>query len=291
MQVDDIFRIGLKHIKSGFPCEDYSLSGFIEELKHHFVVISDGCSGSNGMTDIGARLWCLSFLNTIKKSSPEELFLDEDFVLRMLNYFNEKSFLNSRYDETASLIMLLANPKTAQFMIFGDGGYCIEKNDGTIILNEFSWYKNRPYYPVFKLEDELRGNSLYIDKFKEKDRPLMKKETKIFELKKSGITGKSYNLTDEYIRGFNFYDVEYGYMEIFDKEEDDINSISVFSDGLWSIQDTNLNKIVKELMIFKDEKRKNNFGFLKKKIVPVFEGWSGRSEYPLDDFSMGTLLW
>lgn len=290
MQIDDIFRIGLKHIKSGFPCEDYSTSGYLDNLEHCYAVLSDGCSGSNGMTDIGARLWCLSYVDTLKKSKNNELFLDEDFILRMFNYFNEHSFLPTRYDETASLVMLLANKNKAQICLFGDGGYCLEKNDGTIVLVECSWRKNRPYYPIFKLEEELRGNDKGLGAFQLNNKPVMKKQIKIFVPTTFGIT-KSYKLIEEKKEGYLFEDVEFGSLNLFDRVKDEIKSISIFSDGLWTIQNNSLNGVINDIMSFNSEKAENNYGFLKRKISPLFESWNNTNSYPLDDFSMGTLIW
>lgn len=291
MLVDDIFRIGMKHIKNGFPCEDYSTSGYLDDQEHYYIAISDGCSGSNGMTDIGARLWCLSYIKTLKDSEPDELFLDEDFILRMFSYFNKETILPTRNDETASMLLLLANKNKAQILVFGDGGYCIERKDGSIELVEFSWYKNNPYYPVFKLEEEFRSNPILVNKFREKDQALLRKQTKIFRPKNYPLSGVSYVLDEKQTKGYYFEDVEYGYYEIFDKNDDDIISISLFSDGLWSIQNSSLNKIVKDIMLFDQVEKVNNYGFLKSKMVPIFEDLHFKKEYPLDDFSMGTLIW
>lgn len=287
MVIDEIFRMGLKHIKSGFPCEDFAISGYMDNIKHGYIAISDGCSGSNGMTDIGARLWCMAYLNTLKKSNIDELFLDEDFVMRIMNEFHKITMLPNRYDETASLLMLLANENNIQFLIFGDGGYAIEKNDGTIELVEFSWYKNKPYYPIFKLEEDKRDNSELMKYFREKDIPIMKKETKIFKKKKKGLSQYTYDMIDKNIKGYFFEDVEFGYNKIISVKKEEVKSISVFSDGLWTVQKESLNNIVEEIIETKENKE---YGFLKSKIVPIFENWHKTNKYPLDDFSMGKII-
>lgn len=291
MRTDDIFRIGLKHIKSGFPCEDYAISGYLEDKEHYYMAISDGCSGSNGMTDVGARFWCLSYLRTLKSADVSELFFDEDFILKLFREFNKCSFLPTRYDETASLIMFLANKKKAQISIFGDGGYCIEKNNGDIVLVEFSWKNNKPYYPIFKLEEELRDVPTGVDKFREYNGFVMKKTTKTFRPTNMSLTNKTYKLIDDKVEAFNFEEVEFGYTQIFDKVNDDVYSVSLFSDGLWTIQNNKLNNIIKETMSFKNFDQKIKFGFLKKRLVPLFEQWSNDGSYPLDDFSMTSFIW
>lgn len=287
MIIDEIFRIGLKHIKSGFPCEDFAISGYLDNIKHGYIAISDGCSGSNGMTDIGARLWCMAYINILKKSSVDELFLDEDFVIRIMSEFNKITMLPTRYDETASLLLLLANEKNIQFLIFGDGGYCIERNDGTMELVEFSWYKNKPYYPVFKLEEDFRKNSELINYYRNKDIPVMKKETKIFKKKKIGLSQQAYEMIEKNTKGYFFDDVEFGYSKIMSIEKEDIKSFSVFSDGLWTVQKESLNKIIEDIIETKENKE---YGFLKSKISPIFEQWQKSNKYPLDDFSMGKII-
>ena len=289
MYTDDIFRIGLKHIKSGFPCEDYSLSGYSDKNKNYYMAVSDGCSGSDGMTDVGARLWCLSFLNVVKNSKNDQLFFDEDFVLRVMREFNKISMLPSRSDETASINFFIGNESNAQILIFGDGGYSIERNDGTIEINEFSWYKNKPYYPIFKLESEIRGNDIFLDHFREKDIPLMKKETKYFVKEKKAFSKGVYTLIDKEIKGYYFEDIEFGYSKLLDKDRDNIKSISIFSDGLWTIQKYTLNQIISDFIQTVDVVKE--YGFLKKRVVPIFEIWQKTAHYPLDDFSISQFIW
>lgn len=289
MITDEIFRIGKKHIISGFPCEDFALSGTLENIGHSYVAISDGCSGSNGMTDVGARLWCLSYLNVLKKSDASELFFDEDFTIRLLNEFNKISMLPTRQDETASLLLLLANESNAQIMVFGDGGYAIEKNDQTIEIVDFSWKNNKPYYPIFKLEEYNRENSTLIEHFQKQEDYVMRKVTKTFVKKNVGLSNYVYDLVDKNVKAYYFDEVEYGYMKKISIEKENIKSISIFSDGLWTIQGDSLNDILESIVETK-EGSENKYGFLKRKIVSVFETLTKENKYPLDDFSMGKII-
>ncbi len=68
LKTDHTFQIGLQHLQTGKPCQDFALSGTIaDDLV--YAIVSDGCS-SGGMTDIGARLMVLATKRAIIEHLP-----------------------------------------------------------------------------------------------------------------------------------------------------------------------------------------------------------------------------
>ena len=59
LTADHYFTIGTTHARAGEPCEDYALSGTLKDGRVYGIV-TDGCSGANARTDLGARVLALA---------------------------------------------------------------------------------------------------------------------------------------------------------------------------------------------------------------------------------------
>lgn len=61
------FHIGAQHLSLGKPCQDYAVSGSINDTTA-YAIVSDGCS-SGGETDIGARIVALATKRALEENS------------------------------------------------------------------------------------------------------------------------------------------------------------------------------------------------------------------------------
>ena len=59
LTADHYFTIGTSHARAGEPCQDYALSGTLKDARVYGIV-TDGCSGANARTDLGARVLALA---------------------------------------------------------------------------------------------------------------------------------------------------------------------------------------------------------------------------------------
>jgi len=286
MNVDHFFMTGRKHEITGYPCEDYATSN---DLHNHYkyIILSDGCSGARSRTDIGARLWCLALERVLLKMPSDSVYFSSDFADELIAEYIRVRATPYTNDEFASLVSLLANNKYAQIWMMGDGGYALHKNNGDIILVEYIWERNKPFYPVYKTLPPLDYETL-IDNFKGyKNRPVKRVERE-YSLG-GGAFGAFTNLIikNEKMEYLPLEEFENGMSVLIDKERDNVKAISVFTDGLWSVRNKSLNQTLKDVIIKPSEEK----DFLKKEMVKVAQQWAKKDVFPHDDFSMGHLIW
>lgn len=287
MKVDHFFMLGKKHEVSGYPCEDYATSGNLFPY-HKYIILSDGCSGAKSRTDIGARLWCLALERVLLKMPSNSICFGIDFIDDLVKEYTSKRVTGNVSDEYASLLSLIATENHAQIWMMGDGGYALNFENGNILLVEYTWERNRPFYPIYKTLKYDSYNTL-VDNFKGfKNRPIKRIQREYS--KNTGTFSVFNNLTmiNEKIDYLPFEDFENGHSILIDKEKDKVSSISLFTDGLWSIQNKSLNQTLNDVII-----KNINEGddFLKKSLVEISSQWSKKGTMPIDDFSMGHLIW
>lgn len=285
MKIDHFFTIGKKHEVKGYPCEDYATSGDIS-LNHKYVILSDGCSGAKSRTDIGARLWCLALERVLHSMPKDRIYFGIDFIDDLIDEYLSKRVTLNTNDEYASLVALLATSKHAQIWMMGDGGYALYKNNGNIVLVEYIWDKNRPFYPLYKTLPYEKYNYLAENFRSAKNRPVKRIER---EYSKSGnfTVFNSLTMISEKIEYLPLEEFERGHSILIDKEKDDINAISIFTDGLWSVRNKSLNQTLNDVII----KPSEDDDFLKTAMVQITNHWARKGVMPNDDFSMGHLIW
>jgi hypothetical protein len=158
LTTDHTFHIGLQHLQTGKPCQDFALSGTIaDDLV--YAIVSDGCS-SGGMTDIGARLMVLATKRAIVEHLPVSKTSNwYDTMLRIAATRNQ--YLTSYRDELglqnadllATCLFAIGTPNLVVGHVTGDGVIAVVYEHDTII-EEFSWQKNTPYYPAYVISDQ-----------------------------------------------------------------------------------------------------------------------------------------
>ncbi|MDI6976608.1 protein phosphatase 2C domain-containing protein [Serratia sp. Se-RSBMAAmG] len=286
MNVDHFFMTGRKHEITGYPCEDYATSGDLHK-NYKYAILSDGCSGARSRTDIGARLWCLALERVLLKMPSNSVYFGADFADELIaEYVRVRAtpFVN---DEYASLVALLATNKHAQIWMMGDGGYALHKNNGDILLVEYIWERNKPFYPFYKTLQPT-DYEILTDGFKGyKNRPVKRVER---EYSFSGGAFGAFtnlNVKNEKMDYLPLEEFENGMSILIDKEKDDVKAISIFTDGLWSVRNKSLNQTLKDVIISPSEEK----DFLKREMVKVAQQWAKKDVSPHDDFSMGHLIW
>lgn len=146
---DNFLSIGSTHE----ICQDYSL------IDDKFIVISDGCSGSN-LSDYGSRILTKSSLNN------QNIFEDkEDFVKKTINSSKEIiNHLDLQEDcLCATLLACKANEDFFDALICGDGTIVCEDKSNNLHVYEYSYESGAPFYPLyFENKDLIK---LYLEKF------------------------------------------------------------------------------------------------------------------------------
>jgi hypothetical protein len=71
LTADHYFTIGTTHARAGEPCQDYALSGALKDARVYGIV-TDGCSGANARTDLGARVLALALESELQNTSSLE---------------------------------------------------------------------------------------------------------------------------------------------------------------------------------------------------------------------------
>lgn len=286
MKVDHFFMIGKRHEVNGTPCEDYATSGSIAN-SHKYIILSDGCSGAKSRTDIGSRLWTLAVERVLLNMPPCSIYFGIDFIDELLKEYLSKRITHSIGDEYASLIALIATEKHAQIWLMGDGGYALHLKNGNIILVEYVWEKNKPFYPIYKTLKYDAYNNL-VDNFKGlKNRPIKRVEREFSKNTGTFSVFNNLNMIRENIEYLPFESFENGYSLLVDKEKEDVVAISLFTDGLWTVKNKSLNQTLNDVIIKADDRE----DFLKKALVEISSIWNKKGVMPLDDFSMGHLIW
>lgn len=158
LTTDHTFHIGLQHLQTGKPCQDFALSGKLSD-DLAYAIVSDGCS-SGGMTDIGARLMVLATKRAIVEHLPvpetsdwhETIFriaLKRDQYLA--TYRDELGLTDA--DLLATCLFAIGTPDFIVGHVTGDGVIAVVYEHDSI-FEEFSWQKNTPYYPAYAISDQ-----------------------------------------------------------------------------------------------------------------------------------------
>ena len=277
MKIESFFTIGKRHSEEGLPCEDYALSEKIQDK--FFGAVSDGCSGANAKTDIGARLWSLSALNVIEENifNGNEL-LPDNFTSLLIEDFKENRITRNNQDEIASLIVLIADNKNAKIWLMGDGGYALKHNNGDVTLYYYKWVDNAPLYPAYLLEPNFFKNLGKRNNMKDV----------AFTLTKTRFSFNTNNklIIKEHTCDTHGWDkMKNGLVINIDKENQDISEIAIITDGLWSF-----NNITPFMVIdFCLDIEKNEI--LRKHIVDVISYFNEHGATNKDDFSIVKFDW
>ncbi len=275
---DEYFHIGCAHLGNGQPCQDYALSGQAKETA--WAIISDGCS-SGGKTDIGARLITLTTAKALKNIAKTTDDQDEFSVVEVeeerqkaLAKLQTELEISPR-DMLATCLYIFVTPQGAKMQIAGDGVMAVKYHNGEIVLRNFEWAKNMPYYPIYQNgllgqfiqahgndQDEkcLREQRWFVDQAGD-FYPCFEKNYSI----RTGIQGLTITFSP--------------------KELEKIAFLAVFSDGVTQVEGIATPEVVKRLLAFK-----NQTGvFAKRRMIRFIKNTQKTGRGPIDDISMAVI--
>lgn len=275
MKIESYFNIGQRHIYEGTPCEDYATSSVFNNKC--FGVISDGCSGANARTDIGARAWCLAAERVLEKYYDSTLIPD-NFTQELIEIFKENRLTKNVQEELASLLVLIANRKEANIWIMGDGGYALLHNNGDITLTCYKWEGNMPFYPTYLLENAA------IKAFEKKS----KECGTIINITKVRFNFNNENkiiIKDHSFSKQPFEFLKNGITITINRESEDVRAIALLSDGLWSFSDLSPYLAVSHCLEESEE------SLFRKHMVNVLLHWYEKETIHKDDLSIVKFEW
>ncbi len=275
---DEYFHIGRAHLGNGQPCQDYALSKQTE--KGAWAIISDGCSGG-GKTDIGACLITLTTAKAIKNvletptGKEEEIFpvveKERQKTLAKLQMELDISLL----DMLATCLYVFATPKKVVMHIAGDGVIAVKYRNGEIVLRNFEWAKNMPYYPIYQnglLEQfiQAHGNN--------QDEKCLKEQRWFID--QSGDFYPCFNQKHSIRAGVQGLTISFSPEEL-----EEIAFLAVFSDGVTQVDGVPAPEVVKRLLSFK-----NLTGvFAKRRMIRFIKNVQKIGRGPIDDISMAVI--
>lgn len=281
MQADNYFTIGTSHLKDGSPCEDYSLT---EEPRPGLVlgVVSDGCSGANAHTDVGARALSFAFRKVIQdyRDLPDGWF-EGAFTQRLSDQFRANSYTDTPNDQFATAVGFVTTPDNAAVYVFGDGAYALRFADGRNRLVWFEWDNNAPYYLNYKLYPSLDEEFL-ASLNPIRPEPLLEAWT---DFRVTGKPDSPIEILAEGSRRLQFNAAEHGLVRVFRPREDGIEALAVLTDGINRIGDIPGPRAMAEFFAYK------NFhgNFVKRRMLRALEQFATSGQRPQDDLAIASV--
>jgi len=245
---DSYFTIGDLHIRSGKPCQDYSIARVMEDRA--IAIVSDGCS-SGGLVDVGARILAHAMLSSYIEHQAVNIVVD---TLRKMMRLEWEDML-------ATLVYVYIEPSCSRLVFFGDGSAVINYVDHTeLILVKYE--SGAPYYYSYKLSNNYD------------DYLTMQCQKKI-----SVMTCIDSNLTMKEITP------EEASSGIFIELEDNLVSVTIFSDGISSFTNVDWMEACEELTYFKNMTGE----YLKRRMARAIQDYNKQGIKMMDDIAGASL--
>lgn len=270
VRIDSFFTMGKQH----FVCEDYVFTS--TDAKAAFL--SDGCS-SSPYTDLGARLLCLCGAETLIKDHKRQtgtysnyVGLGVDTVLKASNLLSSFSAIPKEALD-ATLITAFVN-KDNQILIYtyGDGNVALKFKDTPLIVNNYSFSGNAPYYLNYDLEDNLPRLKVYHEAMSESN-----------ALKHIEAVGGDIRIVEREYNSPNIIHIE---------DTENLEMVAIMSDGVESFSSVNTRmyipvyKVIAELLDFKTTMGE----FVKRRSRAVVKKYAKDQIYHNDDLSIAVML-
>lgn len=162
MNTDSYFEIGHSHK----VCEDYALSGTIENIG--YAIVSDGCSSSKE-SDVGARLLAHISRDAIVYLHKRKLLYDMSFLfsdfrttfeeLIIKKCLEVKDTLRFSCDIFDATLLIALGIGTDYKILFawGDGYFILKKPIGAIEVIHLEYQSGAPYYLSYELSQDKRA--------------------------------------------------------------------------------------------------------------------------------------
>ena len=275
LATDSYFHIGLSHLNSGRPCQDYALSRVYKDAA--FAIVSDGCS-SGGETDVGARILALSTAlamrdhwTTVRNIEVDTAPLEIDVRQRVMMAGSRETLGLSNLDMLATCVYAYITPHGGFIHLKGDGVLAYKKRNGNVCMSRYEWADNKPFYPAY-IDDHFAGFIMEHGGDINAKRLTAEHWEYSHDGKFSELPSEEFTL-GEGIRGitrpFSVEELTY------------LDCIAVFSDGVTQIEGLDWKDAVVELLAFKTTEGV----FAKRRMMRVIKDAQKNGKSPIDDIS------
>lgn len=286
LSADHHFSIGHEHVTGGKPCQDHALSMFDDTMA--CAVISDGCSTA-GETDMGARVLTFGAVAAIRAyhaRHEENAFLSDANEYGVITEVSAQQRIVlgtvrhalglARNDMLATCGYAFATREGAVIHLDGDGVITTKFRDGSLSMNRFNWAR-APFYPQYREES---GGAGYMREYEDLLTPALTEECWSFNL-----STKDYVL--DVTTTHTVTDGMRGITKSLSKEEltDDIDSIAVFTDGVFRVDSTDWKDVVVDLMAFKTTEGV----FAKRRMIRALKDFRAKGKGPMDDIAYAVI--
>ncbi|MBM7116118.1 protein phosphatase 2C domain-containing protein [Melittangium boletus] len=276
MNTDHFFTTGQLHVSRGEPCEDYALSGAFD-TDTVYGAVSDGCSGMEAHTDVGARAICFAFQKALRPRSREPLqAFGPAFFPALKGEFQANHISSDRQDYFASLVGFVANPREAAIYLFGSGAYVLRYADGRHKVVWFEWDGNAPFYLNYCLHEDLYRE--YVGDIQKGIDDPAHEHFIVFRVAEDGRIRvlESGSLRHE------FDSLEQGHVACFRPVDEGIEAMAVITDGIFKMGQVQAPEVVRELLTFEERRG----GFVKRRLTQVLEAFAQQGSLPRDDLGI-----
>lgn len=159
LNTDSCFFQGFSHK----VCQDYSLAGTFGSAKRHYLIVSDGCSGSKG-TDVGSRILAHCALNNIMTANglPDYTTFGKRVIRDAAHVCT--GVLGVSDEMLNATLLVCVEKEDGDFIayIYGDG--CVMQKHGDIYsLDVIEFSSGAPFYLSYWLDPTRRA--AYDEKF------------------------------------------------------------------------------------------------------------------------------
>lgn len=279
LQTDHYFHIGKAHLTGGKPCQDYAISQTFHGAA--MAIICDGCS-SGGQTDVGARLLALTTLAALQNHwlingqiNPEQT-IPEIRLNQKIKLASSCQLLGLQpNDLLATCIYAYLGSQGGLIHIQGDGVVALKFNSQQILMYQYEWQDNRPYYPAYaenRLIDFIaaHGDDLQALRLKAEKWQSINNQHQLLQTDNStlsqGLQGIFLSLDKNLI-------------------DQGLEYIAVFSDGVTQIDNVKWQDAVIDFLNFKNTKGE----FAKRRMIRGISEMIKLNKGPLDDIAYAVI--
>ncbi len=276
LTTDHYFSIGQAHLGQGSPCQDFAISGVVDDVA--FAIVADGCS-TGGHTDVGSRMVALSTAQAIREYANKRMTAH---TLGLIRTQQQAVMISTRRmlglqqkDMLATCAFALVFPRNGFVHLQGDGVVAFKFTSGHVRMHRYDWAGNCPAYLAYA-EDNYTG----FIAAQGGDPAAIK------------LNGESW----DYMPGHDFsirepedYALSEGIKGVtlpFDEYlNDGLEFVAVFSDGVTQIEGQDWKQAVVDLLAFKSV----NGEFAKRRMIRHIKDSQKSGRGPMDDIAYSVI--
>lgn len=273
---DHHFHIGQAHLNQGKPCQDFALSGVLDNAV--FAVVADGCS-SGGQTDVGARILVLAAAQAIRQQRVRNRSVGDLVVpvaaSQNLTLFSVRDALGlTQGDLLATSAVAYLSPEGGFVHLQGDGVVARKYRDGRLVASRYEWAENTPYYPAYALDERVfiqtHGGNLDAE---------CATHQQAYFVPNEGFTLSPAN-------GLTLRDGLRGFTTHFDAASvEELEYIAVFTDGVTQFKNREWTDVVHDLLTIPTSKGE----FMKRRLGHLIRIAQKSGEVPMDDVGVAVI--